>query len=114
MDRSYRQEINLLLLQTFGLGATRVGSGRLESIPTNFNLSDWPTPNEPTTPSTRSASRTDQGAEEVTWQELLPLLQRRSVRYKKEPSRRRRIEVTFVGDAPSRSAPVSAHRARDC
>ena len=52
MDRSYRQEINLLLLQTFGLGATRVGSGRLESIPTNFNLSDWPTPNEPTTPST--------------------------------------------------------------
>ena len=80
MDRNYRQEINLLLCQTFGLGATRLGSGRLESIPTNFNVSDWPAPNEPAVSGTRRAPPTDQDAEEVTWQELLPLLQRRTVR----------------------------------
>ena len=78
MDRNYRQQINLLLCQTFGLGATRLRSGRLESIPTNFNISDWPAPNEPAVSSARRAPTTDQGADEVTWQELLPLLQRRS------------------------------------
>lgn len=80
MDRSYRQEINLLLLQTFGLGATRIGSSRLESIPTDFHVSDWPVSNEAPTPSARSAPRNDQGGEVVTWQELLPLLQRQSSR----------------------------------
>ena len=78
MDRKYRQEINLLLCQTFGLGATRLTSGRLESIPTHFNVSDWPAPNERTNPGTRDAPNTHQGTQEVTWQEVLPLLQHRS------------------------------------
>jgi hypothetical protein len=78
MDRGYRQEANLLLLQIFGLGATRVGSGHFESIPTNFKISDWPAPNETPSSIGQKAPRTDQGTEEVTWQKLLPLLRQRS------------------------------------
>lgn len=80
MDRNYRQQINLLLCQTFRLGPTRLGSDRLESIPTQLNISDWPAPNKPAVSSTRKAPSTDQGAEEVTWQELLPFLQRQPIR----------------------------------
>jgi hypothetical protein len=81
MDRTYRHEINLLMLQTFGLGATRVGSGRLEAIPTDFKVSDWPSPAEAGQQG-RKEPRTDQANEEVTWQQLLPLLQRHTVRLK--------------------------------
>ena len=76
-DRNYRAQINLLLLQTFGLGATRVGSGRLESIATEFKVSDWPSPVESTERSRRAAPAGEKTGGEATWQQLLPLLQRR-------------------------------------
>jgi hypothetical protein len=79
-DRNYRAQINLLLLQTFGLGATRVGSGRLESIATDFRVSDWPSPVETTERRGQRPTAGETPGREATWQELLPLLQRRSVR----------------------------------
>jgi hypothetical protein len=80
MDRDYRQQANLLMLQVFGLGATRVGSGQLESIPTTFQVSDWPAPTETPSIISPKAPRTDNGAEDVTWQMLLPLLKQPPVK----------------------------------
>ena len=80
MGRSYRQEINLVLLQTFGLGATRLGSGALESIPTDFRVADWPSPRAESESPGRPSSSTDKGTEEATWQQLVPLLQRHQVK----------------------------------
>lgn len=79
MGREYRQEVNLLLLQIFGLGATRVGSSRFEAIPTDFKISDWPSPDATSSGSAQKVPRTDRGSDDVTWQQLLPLLQRRPV-----------------------------------
>jgi hypothetical protein len=76
-DREYRAQINLLLLQTFGLGATRVGSGRLEPIATDFKVSDWPSPVDATGGRGRRAPAGEKTGREATWQELLPLLKRR-------------------------------------
>jgi hypothetical protein len=81
LDRAYRNQINLVLLQTFGLGAARLGSGVLQPIATDFDVNDWPSPRtDPALPS-QPATRSESDAEEVTWQELLPLLQRHRVRY---------------------------------
>ena len=80
MDRDYRLQVNFLLLQTFGLGATRVGSGVLEPIATDFTVANWPAsrdrPAEPSRPPV-PAGRT---AREATWQELVPLLQQHVVK----------------------------------
>ena len=76
-DRTYRAEINLLLLQTFGLGATQTGSGRLMPIATDFKVSDWPSPVDSGERSGRRAPAGEKSGREASWQELLPLLQRR-------------------------------------
>jgi hypothetical protein len=77
-DRTYRAEINLLLLQTFGLGATRIGTGRLDPIATDFKVTDWPSPVDAPEGGGRRAPRSESSGREATWQELLPLLQRRT------------------------------------
>jgi hypothetical protein len=77
MSRDYRQSINLLLLQTFGLGASRIGSGALQPIPTDFHISDWPSPTTQPTLVESRAPPTDQGTEEITWPQVLPLLTQR-------------------------------------
>jgi hypothetical protein len=78
MDRDYRHDINRVLLQTFGLGATHIGSGRLESIPTSFEPRDRPTANtSPNTPARGPLGPQDPDQPDVSWQELLPLLLRR-------------------------------------
>jgi hypothetical protein len=76
MDPTYRYEANLLLLQSFGLGAKRVGSGELRSIPTHFQISDWPNPTTEGQRPDQSTKPQASGAEEVTWKVLLPLLQK--------------------------------------
>jgi hypothetical protein len=76
IDRSYREDINRLLLQTFGLGAARVGSGRLESIPTTFEPRDRPSPNSPADTPLQREPRDPQESHPIGWEELLPLLQR--------------------------------------
>lgn len=80
IDRNYRQDINRLLLQTFGLSATNLATGQRESIPTTFEPRERPAPNEqPATPARRSTeASSDDDAPQVTWQQLLPLLQPRS------------------------------------
>jgi hypothetical protein len=77
MDRDYRSNINLLLLQFFGLGARQLGSGQLRPIDTEFSLTDWPSPvTEPTQQGQRAAPSAEEPAEPLTWQQLLPLLTR--------------------------------------
>ena len=80
MDPEYRQQINLVMLQAFGLGATRVGSGVLEPIATDFAVSSWPAPRDQPAEPGRAATPTNQGGREATWQELVPLLQRHVVK----------------------------------
>ena len=80
MDSRYRQDINLVLLQAFGLGATRTGSGVLEPIPSDFAVDSWPPPREDSSDPDRPAASASSGAREATWQELMPLLERHEVR----------------------------------
>lgn len=80
MDPEYRQQINLVMLQAFGLGATRVGSGVLEPIATDFTVGSWPAPRDQPAEPDRAATPTNQGGREATWQELVPLLQRHVVK----------------------------------
>jgi hypothetical protein len=76
MDRNYRQDINRLLLQTFGLGATGIATGRLESIPTGFEPRDRYASNELPDSSARRRVPESTGTDDVRWQQLLPLLRR--------------------------------------
>ena len=80
MDPEYRQQINLVMLQAFGVGATRVGSGVLEPIATDFAVGSWPAPRDQPAEPGRAATPTNQGGREATWQELVPLLQRHVVK----------------------------------
>jgi hypothetical protein len=75
-DPRYLQEVNLLLLQTFGLGGRGL-SGEVRTIATDFSISDWPAPAaaQRRQPQARAQAASRQH-ENVNWQQLLPLLKR--------------------------------------
>jgi hypothetical protein len=75
MDRDYRQDINRQLLQIGGLGATGLSTGRLESIPTDFQPRDRPVPNAAQDAREPIAGR-ESASHPITWQDVLRLLDR--------------------------------------
>jgi hypothetical protein len=76
IDRGYREDINRQLLQTFGLGATKLSTGRLESIPTTFEPRSRPNASETGERPAQRAVQEPREAQPLDWPELLPLLQR--------------------------------------
>jgi hypothetical protein len=76
MDRDYREDINRLLLKTFGLGATRLSTGRLESIPTAFEPRSRPNAGESGERSVQRATQEPREVQSLEWSQLLPLLRR--------------------------------------
>jgi hypothetical protein len=76
MDRDYRWDINRLMLQTFGLGATSLSTGRLESIPTTFEPRARPNAVETGERSSRRVDKAPPETDSLDWRALLPLLRR--------------------------------------
>jgi hypothetical protein len=76
-DPYYRRDANLLLLQAFGLGATV--SGKLTSIPTHHALrDDYDSADK--TPREKKNKSPDERSPGPTWQQLVPLLDRKPSR----------------------------------
>jgi hypothetical protein len=74
VDRDYRRDINRLLLKSFGLGATAIGTGQLESIPTDFEPRDRPSPTDRAGPPVNPVTQQEGDVESIRWQQLVPLL----------------------------------------